>query len=177
MVIGIMGCAGGAIVGAVSGGIYGAIAAEPENSVQTVMTSVREALTSSHLQERLQDQVRSFTKGRTGVPQASEEQAASVRLETVVLSIEFDGLHPSVSSSIGNINPSLQMFVSAEARLMKIDNRREIYTARFQYWGSRMTLAEWASNDAELVRKEIDRATVELAEQVVDGIFLLYRAP
>lgn len=40
-----------------------------------------------------------------------------------------------------------------------------------------MTVPEWASHQAQPVREEIDRATATLAEQIVDTIFFLYRAP
>ena len=179
VILGVMGCAGGATVGALSGGIYGAVAAEPEKSIQTVMASVRDALANAHTQERVQDRVRDLVKRRTTVVMASEENAASVRLETGVLSIQLDGLHPSayMTGSVGVINPSLRLVVTAQARLLNTQSKQELYAARFQYWGPKMTVPEWAAHEAQPVRQEIDRATAALAEQIVDALFLLYRVP
>lgn len=178
MILGVMGCVGGATVGAISGGIYGAIAAEPEKSVQTVVGAVRDALASAHTHERVRDKVRELVQLRTAVPLTNDENEAAVQLETSVLSIQLDGLHPSVySASPGVINPSVRLVVTARARLMSTQNKEELYAARFQYWGPRMTVPEWAKDEAQPMREEIDRAIVTLAEQIVDAIFFLYRVP
>ncbi|NGZ99147.1 MAG: hypothetical protein CV089_24060 [Nitrospira sp. WS110] len=179
VVIGAIGCIGGATLGAISGGIYGAIAAEPEKSVQTVVASVRNALASAQTQQRMRDQVRELATRRTTALSATEEDVAAIRLETAVSSIQLDGLHPQAygRGSVGMINPSVRLVVTAEARLIRSSNKEELYAARFQYWGPRMTVPEWASHQAQPVREEIDRATATLAEQIVDAIFFLYRAP
>ena len=180
IMIGVIGCVGGATVGAISGGIYGAIAAESPKTVEAVTTTVRNTLMSSEIQQRVQDQVRELITTRTHVSQAtSDESAAATRLETEVLSIVLDGLPPSAYSpgSIGVINPSLRLVVTAQARLIRTHDKQELYVARLQYWGPRMTVPEWASNDAQPVRDEIDRAALALADQIVDAVFLLYRVP
>lgn len=166
VVIGAIGCIGGATLGAISGGIYGAIAAEPEKSVQTVVASVRNALASAQTQQRMRDQVRELATRRTTALSATEEDVAAIRLETAVSSIQLDGLHPQAygRGSVGMINPSVRLVVTAEARLIRSSNKEELYAARFQYWGPRMTVPEWASHQAQPVREEIDRATATLAE-------------
>ncbi len=177
-VVGMIGCAGGAMVGTISGGIYGAFAAESAETVDTVMTTVRNTLMSSEIQQRVQDQVRQLMTTHTHVPQATgDESAAATRLETAVLSIQLDGLPPSAYStgSLGVINPSVTLVVTAEARLIRTHDKEEIYSARFEYWGAKMTLPEWASNNARPMRDGIDRATLALAEQIVDAVFLLHR--
>jgi hypothetical protein len=177
-IIGVIGCAGGATVGALSGGIYGAIAAESTKTVDAVMTTVRNTLMSSEIQQRVQDQVRELMTTRTQIPQTtSDESAAATRLETAVLSIQLDGLPPSAypPGSVGVINPSVRLVVTAQARLIRTHDKKELYIARFEYWGARMTVPEWASNDAQPVRDAIDRATLALAEQIVDAVFLLKR--
>jgi hypothetical protein len=75
------------------------------------------------------------------------------------------------------INPSVRLVVTAQARLIRTHDKEELYVARFQYWGARMTVAEWESEDAQPVRDAIDRAAQALAEQIVDAVFLLYRVP
>jgi hypothetical protein len=179
-VIGVMGCVGGATVGAISGGIYGAVAAEPAKTVEAIMTTIRNTLTSSEIQQRVQDHVREFMTTHTPIPRAtSGENTAATRLETEVLSIQLDGLPPSAYGvvSVEPINPSVTLVVTAQARLVRTHDKEELYVARFQYWGPRMTVPEWANNDAQLVRDEIDRAALALAEQIVDAVFLLYRVP
>jgi hypothetical protein len=177
-VLAIAGCVGGGTVGAISGGIYGAIAAEPAKTVDAVMATVRNTLMSSEIQQRVQDHVRELMTTRIHVPQAtSDESAAATRLETELLSIQLDGLPPSANmyGSVGVINPSVRLVVTAQARLIRTHDKGELYVARFQYWGARMTIPEWASNDAQPVRDGIDRAALALAEQIVDAVFLLHR--
>lgn len=174
----IVGCAAGAAVGAIPGGTYGAFAAESAETVDTVMTTVRNTLMSSEIQQRVQNQVRQLMTTRTLVPQATgDESAAATRLETAVQSIQLDGLPPSEYSSYSfeAINPPVRLVVTAEARLIRTHDQKEIYSARFEYWGAKMTLPEWASNNARPMRDGIDRATLALAEQIVDAVFLLHR--
>lgn len=38
-----------------------------------------------------------------------------------------------------------------------------------------MTLSEWAQNDAQPLHEQIDHAALAVAEQIVEGVFLLYR--
>lgn len=172
--IGIVGCAGGAVVGAISGGIYGAVAAEPEKAVQTVMSIVRDSLTSPETQQRLRDLVIDEIHRRTTIRLANELDSATVQLETGVLGIQLDGLHTSMYTSTA-INPEVRLVVTAQARLIGSPKQEELYTARFQYWGPKMTVPEWGANDAQPMREERDRAMRTLAEQIVDGIFYLHR--
>lgn len=154
VIVGAIGCVGGATVGAISGGIYGAIAAEPEASVQTILTTVRTTLTGSEIQQRVLSQVRELMAARTQVPLAtSDESVVSTRLETEILSIQLDGLPPSLyaAGSAGRINPDLRLVVTAQARLMRMPNKEDLYVAQFQYWGATMTVSEWASHGAQLV--------------------------
>ena len=142
------------------------------------MTTIRNTLMSSKIQQRVQDQVRELMTTHAHIPQAtSDESAAATRLETAVLSIQLDGLPPSAypPGSIGMINPSVRLVVTAQARLIRTHDKKELYIARFEYWGARMTIPEWASNDAQPVRDGIDRAALALAEQIVDAVFLLNR--
>lgn len=180
--LGAMGCLAGGLVGAISGGVYGAIAAESADTVEAAMTPIRNALTNSEIHTKVRDQVGQFITAHTTVPLVlSKESAQATSLKIDVVSIELDGLPPAVygssgeRSSVGEINPTLRLVVTAEVRL--ISNTEETpYTATFQYWGQKMTFFEWASNEAQPVRDDIERATVSLAERIVDGVFLLYRS-
>jgi hypothetical protein len=176
----VIGCVGGGTVGAISGSIYGAIAAEPVETVDVVMTTVRNTLMSSEIQQRVQDHVRELMTTRIHAPRVtSDESAAATRLETELQSIQLDGLPPSAypPGSVGLINPFVRLVVTAQARLIRTHDKAELYVARFQYWGARMTVAEWESEDAQPLLDAIDRAAQALAEQIVDAVFLLYRVP
>lgn len=174
-------CLGGGTVGGVSVGMYGAFAAEPAKNVEAVMTTVRNTLMSSDLHRNVRNQVEARMPIDTQFSQpASAERVATTRLEIEVASIVLDGLPSSAytaSEFYLGLNPSVRLVVTAQARLVRNRDQGEIYLARFQHWGPTMTVAEWARNDAEFLRNEIDHATLALAEQIVDTIFFLYRYP
>jgi len=168
------------MVGTIPGAIYGTIAALPANTVEAVVTTVRNTLTSSEIQQRVQDQVHELMTTRIHVPQATgNKKASTTRLETEVLSIQLDGWPPSAyaSGTVGGINPSVRLVVTAQARLIRTSDEERLYVAGFEYWGPRMTVPEWASNEAQPLRDALDRAALALAEQIVDAVFLLYRVP
>ena len=175
-----IGCGVGGILGVIPGGIYGSIAAEPADKVEAVVTTVRNTLTSSEIPQRVKDQMHELMTTRIHVPQATGNENASVtRLETEVLSIQLEDLPPSAywSATGEAINPSVRLVVTAQARLVRTYDEKGLYVARFEYWGPRMTVPEWARNDAQPLRDAIDRAALALAEQIVDAVFLLHRIP
>lgn len=161
--------------GLFQGGLYGAIAAESAESVETVTAMIRDRLTESEIQRKVQGKVRDLVKtGATMHQVASDESITATSLEAEVISIVLDGLPPPTYSTLGVINPPLRLVVAAEVRL-RSDLEGALYTSRFEYWGAKMTVSEWASNDAQPVGDEIERATTSLAEQIVDGVFLVHR--
>lgn len=175
-----VGCAVGVMVGTIPGAIYGAIAALPANTVEAVVTTVRNTLMSSEIQQRVQDQVHELMTTRIHVPQATgNKNASTTRLETEVLSIQLDGWPPLAYAAytVGVINPSVRLVVTAQARLIRTYDEEGLYVAGFEYWGPRMTVPEWASNEAQPLRDAFDRAALALAEQIVDAVFLLHRVP
>ena len=52
-----------------------------------------------------------------------------------------------------------------------------LYTAEFAYSGDRHPLRDWAVNDGALLREELAAATDELAQQIVERVFLIYSRP
>jgi hypothetical protein len=77
----------------------------------------------------------------------------------------------------GGINPPLPLVVTAHARLVRVADGTELYAAPWTYRSGTRKFVEWAANNAQPLRTELDRAVQTLAETIVEELFLLYRIP
>lgn len=66
-------------------------------------------------------------------------------------------------------------YMTARVRLIQQATKKELYAGQIEHLGSTMPLADWGANDAQRLREEFELASHELAEKVVDTLFLLYR--
>lgn len=67
--------------------------------------------------------------------------------------------------------------MSTRARLVRVDDGAELYTREWVYRSGTRKFVEWAANNAQPLRDELDRGLQALAEQIVDELFLLYLMP
>jgi hypothetical protein len=179
--IGIVGCAGGAAVGALAGGVYGAVTAEPMKSAQKALSIIHETMGRNTSQLALRDRVRALARREAGGRLASEPGAATTRLEIALTAVQLDGVPRPDPEAIGFyagvIDPALRLVVTAEAKLLRSDGTEELYSAQLEHWGGRRTVPHWAEDEGAPLRREIDHALDDLAEQIVDSVFLLQREP
>ncbi|MFO0691717.1 MAG: hypothetical protein U0900_23685 [Myxococcota bacterium] len=179
--IGLVGCASGATVGALSGGVYGAVAAEPKQSAQKAMAIIHDAMRPEASQRKILDRVRARTLLVRPGSFASERDEAMTRLEISLTAIQLDGLpRPDLArdgAGAGVINPEVRLVVTAQARLIRSAANEELYSAQLEHWGGRRDVLEWAEDDGAPLRRGIERALDDLAEQIVDVVFLLDREP
>lgn len=181
--IGVVGCAGGAAVGALSGGIYGAVAAKPRKSTQKAIAILHETMGRNASPLELRDRVRALARRNAVGRIASAPDAATIRLEISLTSIRLElgyAPHPDSPQTefhAGVIDPELRLGVTAEAKLLRSNGAEELYSAQLEHWGGRRTVPHWAADKGAPLRREIDYALDDLAEQIVDSIFLLHREP
>lgn len=71
----------------------------------------------------------------------------------------------------GCINPPLALFVTVRTRLIRLADGRVPYAQTFEYRTKERTFAEWASNNAQSFREELDRAHQRLAADIVAQLF------
>ncbi len=183
------GCAGVAIVwlallvgstvgGAVAGAISGAVDALPPDMVREAEVTLTQSLADLKLQEQVREHVVQLaqTKRRDPVrvledagPLSREEQAtygAAARhgidsiLEISVLTIGLTGAWDA--------NPPLALMLGGRARLVRVRDGTEIHVTPMEYRSGFRTFTEWAANDAQAFREELDRALQYLAERVVE---------
>lgn len=186
IILGALIALGGAI-GMVVGGVEGALTAPPTATVQEAEAVLREALTALKVQEELQMHVLRAMQDDTSHPvvflpthgpAVSEEELgyqalAAEGLETILeVSVSKLGL----AGGFGG-NPSLGVFMTARARLVRTRDAITLHDATVEYRSRRRKFTEWAENDAQLFLAELKRSYRTLAEKIVEDIFLLYVPP
>lgn len=167
------------------GGIYGAIAANPTKMVEEADAVLKKALVDLKMQESLRDRVLELVRARTRYeaillandrPRPAEraspsgtgqEPAYDTALQTTVLLVGLAGE--------GSINPDLRLILQAMPGLSRTEDAFEQVILRLEYRGGPHRFTEWAANDAQLFRDEVARAYQELAEQIVEELFLVYQ--
>jgi len=69
----------------------------------------------------------------------------------------------------------LIFYMAARVRLIQQVTKKELYAGQIEYLGKTMPLADWGANNAQRLHEQFDLASRELAEKIVDTLFLLYR--
>ncbi len=171
---------------ALGGGIYGAIAAETSERVEEAEATFNKAVVDLNIQEAMRDRVFQIAQQETRYPlalltgqgpnarEAAAADRSSARQETdTILEVSV----PRFGLVGGGINPPLPLVVTAHARLVRVADGTELYTAPWTYRSGTRKFVEWAANNAQPLRTELDRAVQTLAETIVEELFLLYRIP
>jgi hypothetical protein len=171
---------------ALGGAIYGAVVAESAATVAEAEASLSQALTEVKVQEALRDRVLLVARDQTPHPvilleetgatartegvrdPPSAEGASDTFLEVRVAALRFVG---------GGINPPLALVMNVETRLVSAEDRGTLYEATLEYRSRTRKFTEWAADNAQPFREELERAVHSLAERIVEEVFLLYLIP
>lgn len=156
-------------VGALVGAVVGAASAEPAAKVEEKETALRAALEELKVPEAFRRCVTDRLPERTSTPggRVSSEEPASTILEVDVEQFGLDG--PGLQ-----INPSLSFVLIERTRLIRASDGTELYGHWLTYRGQPRPLDDWISQNASRLREEAARASRELAERLVDEVFLVY---
>jgi hypothetical protein len=92
------------------------------------------------------------------------DQGIDTVLETAVLRFGLSGDQ--------GMNPPLVFFMSLYVRLVRTSDGSVLYMERFGYSGKERKFTEWAFENAKPFREEFSRCYENLAEQVVNAIFV-----
>jgi hypothetical protein len=156
-------------VGGLVGAGIGAGRAEPAARVREKAAMVREALVEWNVRERFRDCVAAALREQAPhvVLTASETEPAETILE---ITVEAAGL-------LGNtflVNPPLSFVMTERTRIIRAADGRELY-AHALTWRSRLrSLDDWTAQNGAPVQQEGERACRDVAESLVDEVFLLY---
>ena len=156
-------------VGALLGASIGAGKAEPAAKVKETETVIREVLLEWNVRERFRECVGSALRERAPhiVLAASESEPAEAILE---ITVEGAGL----SGDTRLINPPLSVVLTERTRILRAANGPELYTHTLNWRGQLRPLDEWVAHNGALVKTDVERACRDVAEALVDEIFLLY---
>lgn len=167
----------------IGGAVYGAIAAESAATVEETEHTLRKTVAGLEIQESLRDRVFQVAREQTRHSFVLvEDRGPTVPGNGVSYSpLTVEGIHTVLEVSVekfglpgGGINPPLPLTMSARARLVKAANGTELYAATWVYQSGMRKFVEWANDNAQPLRDELERAYQALAEQIVDQLFLVF---
>ncbi len=156
-------------VGALVGAVVGAASAEPAAKVEEKEAAFRVAMEELKVPETFRRCVTDRLPERTSTPggRVSSDEPASTILEVDVEQVGLDGFGLE-------INPSLRFVLTERTRLIRASDGTELYGHWLTYRGQFRPLDDWVSQNAARLREEAARACRELAERLVDEVFLVY---
>ena len=182
LVFGLGVAAAGGTIGALGGTVYGAVTAESGSKVGAAQAELKSALIQADVQTMLRDKVLEMVRDRSPLNfvavddenrgangQPIDYQAlASTGVDTVLeVSVPRIGL-----AGESGINPPISLLMNARARLVRTADGIEMYADKFDYRGDGASkFLEWAADEAQMFRQEIERGTRTLAEDIVRLVF------
>jgi len=170
-------------VAAASGAVYGAVASNEPQVIEEAEANLHKALAELHMQEtvrilileKLQNETQYHvvllnTPGPTHSGEVIDYSATATKgIETIFeIAVETFGL-----DGRWEMDPPLAIIMQARAKLIKVRNGAVLYNSVFHYRSNLHQFSEWATSDADLFRKGLDRAYQNLATQIVETVFLL----
>ena len=179
----VLGSLFAASIGGLVGGVYGAVAAKPAEKVAEDETVLRQALNKLGMQETMRNHVLEEARNKTNYSfvvlldegptsrgegnsyRALESKGIDSVLEISMMFLELNGKEA--------VNPPLALSVTVEVRIIAVPHDFVVYHVPFSYKSQSRFYNEWAMNDAQPIREELDRAYQNLAEQIVDELFLV----
>ncbi len=170
---------------AMGGSIYGAIAAESAEKVQEAEATLNKVVAVLKIQEAMRDRVLQVARNETRqsfVP--LEDRGPTIPNEEVSYSsLTSEGVDTILEISVTKFelpglplwpNPPPPLIISVCGRLLKSADGTELYGRPWVYRSGTRKFVEWAANNAEPLRDEVDRGLQALAEQIVEEIFLVF---
>jgi hypothetical protein len=153
-----------ALVGAVVGAARAEPAAKVEEQEKAFKAAMEELKVSETFHRCVGDRLRELTSAPGS--RVMFEEPTSTILEVVVEQLGLAGGE--------RINPPLSFVLTERTRLIRASDGTELYGHWLTYRGRPRPLEDWFVQDSMLLREETERACRELAERLVDEVFLLY---
>ena len=178
--------AAGATVGAIAGGISGAVEAEPAEKVEDIKARAQVAIAQLKIQENISDSVVNYAKEEAAIPvvqfadagpaspeeqpdyQSMAGQKVNKVLEVAVLSIGTQG------GGFLDADPYLSLVIRVRARLVSVKDSKALSVLEYAYVSRGYKVSEWGANNFQPLSGELALGYKEIAEEVVDEMFLLF---
>lgn len=174
---------GATVGGALAGGVVGAMDALPAETVREAEVALTTSLSELKPQEKLRDRVFQVARQKTPHPilvlaefgpSSPDEHATygSPTTQGVDSILEISMLTIGLEGD-WDVNPPLALAITGRTRLVRVQDGSEVHATKLEYRSGMRIFTEWAANEAQLFREEIDRALDCLAEEIVETHFLL----
>jgi hypothetical protein len=158
--LGVCGVAG------IVGGVAGASRAQSGTDVRSAEGRLQAVLDVRTVQEALRDGI---------------EAAARARGASIAVRAEADTLLEATLTKAGTqgagIDAPVEARMEVRVRLLRAADGAEFIRAQYLHLGERHKLAEWAAEGGAPLLRALGRGYEALAEQIADGVFLLYPFP
>jgi hypothetical protein len=83
--------------------------------------------------------------------------------------LEIRLLHPALTGD-GEINPPMAFNLEAQASLLEAQDGRELYLFSMKYESPKRKFTDWAANDAQPLREELQRCYRSVAARIIDEL-------
>lgn len=165
------------------GGVAGAIMADSAKDVNEREAIIKKAIAELKTQETIRDSFLKTVQEKTKFQFVLEEGHGPITdgelpdyrdmKEKGITTIHEITVKQFGLKGEGKINPDLSLYMILQARLVNLINNAELFKNTFAYEGEKHKFAEWSANDAQLFRQEFDRCYQNLAENMMQGIYIL----
>jgi hypothetical protein len=166
------------------GGIVGAAMAAPAATIDEAEATLRGALAEWNPQEALRDRVVAMAQRQTRYPmvllptQDSPAPYAHVDYRSLtgegVDTVLEVAVHQLALAGAWTPNPPLAVVLTVRTKLVRVVDGKDLYAHTLDYQSAPRKFTEWAANNAQPFRDELDQAYAVLAEKIVEEVFLLY---
>lgn len=184
--------AGGAAVGAAAGA--GTQRAQTPMSAGEAVAAVTAAFQALDLQQQVADRATTYAQRMTHqtlvpapVPGPSSQDRlpdyAVLRNQEIDTVLEISVLQVGMFSAGqlksrgGLAGPAYTLVMTARGRLLRVSDAAVLHDSRYTFVSVPLTGENWAENDAEALRRNLNAGLQDLAEHAVDQAFLAYDPP
>lgn len=176
--------AGGAAIGGVVGGVYGGIKgagiAVPKGESRRIEATVKNAFNGISIQTMVAANV---FKNSLDLPDYTfillEQDDSIISPQYNFNLLREKGIHTILELNVkgGGFkegkgkNPLIALFMNVHTRLIRIADRKEIYSREFEYKSPVHHSSDWLDENPRLLQEEIDRCFQDLPRQIVEELF------
>jgi len=186
------GIVGGAIIGTIPGSIYGAFSALPPTTVDTANATLNNALIEFRIQKTMQHHIVQIARKLTdnSLVLVKEQELAGSTKEVAYQALAEKGISSILEFDVPTVwlgpvlvgpNPPLYMVMTIQAWMVSTRSNNLFVSdprVTLVYVGPTPHLfTEWAADNAQLFRRECDHAVHQLAEKIVEELFVVYPIP
>jgi hypothetical protein len=172
------------VAGAI-GGVAGASNSPSSADVSAAEEKLTGVIDAGAIQEYLQAQVVKVAAAHgaslISIPPAAGKAAAQVgdfrSLGAAGADHVLEVALTRVTTEGEGLDAPLQLSMEIHARLVRTSDNRELFSSDYVYFGERLRLSAWSSNQAEHLLQALQSGYENLALHIYDSIFMLYPFP